>query len=75
MPFTTVAQQTDAVNSVIAIRAKNRAELAKLSAIDNVIERLEVFHAVSKDCELHPIVFREHAEQIVAAVLALTRKA
>jgi hypothetical protein len=74
MPEHSIQEQTDAVTSVLAIRAKNRAELAKAGAIDNVMERLQVFHAMTDGCVLHPRVFREHAEQIVAAVLALTRQ-
>lgn len=57
---------------VRAIRERNRAERGRAIAIQNVVERLEVYGVLAKNCDIHPTATRDRAEAIVNAVLALT---
>jgi hypothetical protein len=72
MPMPNSVPQTDQT-SVIAIRTRNRAEIAKADAISNVEDRLQVLVALATNCVIHPKVVHEHAERIVEAVMALTK--
>jgi len=68
MPEQIVAQPT-----VQALRARNRADQRRVHAIVNVMERLEVWSLIHEADRTSDEVRREHAANIVDAVLALMR--
>lgn len=71
---TTTSQSKHTAVDVKAIRARNRATSRRAHAVSNVIERLEHFGvlAVARQPMTNAVI-RQHAEQLVDAVLALTR--
>ena len=71
MPELSVAQPMTDLTSTVAIRERNRVAQARESAIQNVVERLDVYGHLAEACAIHPKVTRQYAEQIVAAVLAI----
>jgi hypothetical protein len=56
---------------VRTVRQMNQAAQRHAAAIDNVAERLEYFAALAAKAPLEARELRFHAEQIVAAVVAL----
>lgn len=65
--------------SLSAIRERNRTERKRASAIARTIESLDVFGVKAiaahiSGVALHPSIIKQQAEEIVDAVLGLTRE-
>jgi hypothetical protein len=64
-----------ATHDIKAIRERNRADMRRADIVDNVMDRLDVYAAVTFGQPLMQMdrsVCREHAERIVRMVTALS---